>query len=446
MLLNFDYEDKMVPTEKRLGKFDNKGKFVVQGAAARQLGVVDGNEIVVLLSNESCSMLVDGKIFKQGDELPGYEFFVDEDVFTVMNAGDGDKVTAWITLASGQEHISVDTSVVKRNSSEPYKQADSVNGDPTGGTWLLLKTVELAYHPNTSQDVESRRVYIEKVFRDYIGFTEGNDMRVIVETRGSTQEGTVTYPMSSKKITIGEDIVKGLDIDEDGEVAHIWVDTEKIAMANTVQSNDGSNNGEVSVSGTEEAIGDDGELQFSTEARDMNEVKNDVNTGASSGDTSDSGDEGVEIDESAGVEIDESAVVEDGEDGSVIDAAIEEAKKNQDDVSIEYVTDMTPVVLLNDKERLQEEWTGHYMDENGDVLCGIEPVGVVEDYGKEYYTEICTECAQEKPGALDEKDIGTALEQFIGVSFGDEAPYVLSRENAVQLLQLLTELADGSDV
>lgn len=441
MLLNFDYEEKMVPTEKRLGEFDNKGKFVVQGSVARQIGVVDGDEIIVLLSNDSCSMLVGGTILQQGDDLPGYEFFVDEDVFTIMNAGDGEKVTAWITLASGQEHISVDTSVVKRVSPDPYEEADVVNGDPTGGTWLLLKTTELGYQPETNQDVKSRRVYIEKVFRDYIAFTAGCELRVIVETRGNTQEGMITYPNSSNKITIGEDIVKELGITEGGEVAHIWVDTEKIARDNSVQSSNGSVDDESTVTGAEKSHGD-GELQFSTEKRDMAEMKSTATAGQSAVETTPSSDGGEVVD----AESDTEPTGDDGSDGDgggVIDAAIEQAQENQSDVSVEYVTDVTPVVLLNDEERLQEQWTGHYMDENGDVLCGVEPVGVVEDYGKEYYTEVCTECAQEKPGALDESDISTALEQFIGVSFGDEAPYVLSRENAVQLLQLLTELADG---
>jgi hypothetical protein len=99
--------------------------------------------------------------------------------------------------------------------------------------------------------------------------------------------------------------------------------------------------------------------------------------------------------------------------------------------------DLTPVVLLDKDERTQEQWTGHYQKENGDLLCGREYTKAVPDPQRDHYSEVCMDCLQERPGALSEEDITSIFEKITGSEFTDDLPILLDRKKAAEVISVI---------
>lgn len=458
----FNYADKMVPIQKEL-THETKRTYTIAPEEVAELELRDGDSIYGLITNGEYSVLIGQNVYTE-PETNEFKFDVDPDLYTVIGSPITDMVTAWITPTAGQDHIHISSDLVTQ-----FPHDETEEYDPTGGSWLLLKTKELTYEEGDSS-VADRRVYVNKEYRDVLSLYNG-ELTVRIETEsGGVAEGSITMPETSNKITIPEGMASEAGISKTGEDTHVWVSTASLAenykrsQETTSEKTEPTSVSDDAVDSTVESNAESNGLEFSADnsVDDVTEhVETTPETGTDVVDETDSDDEerGVETEDEDTVSVgereteSEDSALDDGSDGgddegsvredSVFTGGVEtvnELRELQETVEREFIPTATPVVILDDEERLQETWTGHYLQEDGELLCGKEYTGIAKDRDGKHYDEVCTECARKKPGALTEKDIGRGLEQFLDISFGTQEPYVLTKEDGAKLLKTIAEL------
>ena len=106
-----------------------------------------GERVLLLVTTGEKSVLATGEVSQSND---GNNITVDSGAFKAIGVSDGQKIDCWVIP---------DEQKIDLNYESGGRELD---GDPTNGSWLLLKMNELALTDSS----EDRRVYINKSFRE----------------------------------------------------------------------------------------------------------------------------------------------------------------------------------------------------------------------------------------------------------------------------------------
>jgi hypothetical protein len=461
MLFNHVDETGLLPVTGMYDDIDKSVSFpVTDELQDAYFKLHAGETVLMLLSNNGKSLLATGET-----DAPETHSISDDDVSNVVqvNAGacdviseNGDTVNAWIVPDEQKRELN--------NVSSDETGRDS-NSDPTGGTWLLLKTEEICRNDKPGV-ISTRRVYINKTLRESVALPCGESVRVLCEVideeTGAVQRtgsGDVSIPDSGKRITIPETVAADAGIGTKNELTAIWLHSEDIASKTSTSSSDAETKQETSKQSRD---GEVGEIAFSTgeddntldavELDETTDTESETMTGVDDRTTASNempqkggnahrfGEGGVEespeqehTEQEQSSEKHSESTPQDVDDEQIQNGEVE----NEEHVEIDYTPSLVPVVLLDDDERTAEEWTGHYMNENEELLCGKTYTTKVKDPERDHYDTVCLECVAAKPGGIKERDIALAIEEFVDFTVGEEAPFVFSREDAANLLQVL---------
>lgn len=428
MLIERIDEKHQMPVSEEFDPEDEYVSLVVSESLQEEYFKLYANEtVIVLLTTGEKSVLATGDV---GESNGRTVVNVDSGACEAIGA-DNNAVDGWIIPNEQKVNLNYDDSHVKNS-----------DNDPTNGSWLLLKTAELAL----SDSSEDRRVYINKAFRERVALPCGKEVQVLCEAIDDNLQsvmdssvGSVNIPESGKRITIPESVVSNAGIGEDETMSVIWLSTKDIATQKQVRRRESGEYADKSSNDGESV----GELNFSVDEGGGEKVEQERSAVTSDTVQSESNGEYEKSDWNGG----SAERFIEGEDDAVDNKNTDQQSERNNNgvgenkrVEIQYTTDVTPVVLLDDDERLDENWTGHYKNENGELLCGKQFSSSIEDTDKEHYDEICIECAMEKPGSIKQRDVADAIKQIAGFSIGEEEPFVLSHEDAAELLSVFKEM------
>lgn len=426
MLFTDVSEAQQMPVTTEFNPEENTVDFPVSDEKQKEYFPVYRDEVMlVLLTTGEKSVLATGSIIETNGENT---VVVEEGACRAIGVKNGDTIDAWVIPGERKLDLNYDDGL-----GETAK-----DNDPTNGSWLLLKTTELAL----TERSEDRRVYINKSFREQVALPHGREVSVLCEVIDGgpesiigSAEGSVSIPESGTRITVPENVVADAGIKDEEQMSAIWLSTADInqQQENTIRETGVDTSG----TGVDDGVG---ELDFSVGERD------EETDGVDDDSSSDGGEDGDSNDE-------EEHPKSDWNGGSaerfVEEDQPQEREKNDESesipvddsagVEVEYTSSVSPVVLLDDDERVAENWTGHYMNSEGELLCGKTFESSIDDPGRDHYDEVCVDCAVAAPGKIKQRDLAEAIESIVGFTIGEEEPFVLSREDAANLLNVLQE-------
>lgn len=251
------------------------------------------------------------------------------------------------------------------------------DNDFTNGTWLYVKTYDLHYKPNEA--LLSGRVHLPAPIRNYIDLNQNTEYTFKATHNTKTDQFTASLIDGGDGVTIPKSTREAIDLSETNRTVDLWLHTPSIVNTDQPDTNN-------SITATKNQ------------------------------------------------DTDKTPPTQEPTTESEITLSL------ADQINPEYNADLTPVVLLDDDERLQEQWTGHYITNDNELLCEKPFTNAVPDPERKHYTEICIECALERPGALPDADLAELLNEYTDISFSPELPFMLDREDAAILLATMEQL------
>lgn len=377
----------------------------IPDALLESVHVTKGEKALVLVSDGEYSTLYEAKALQTSNpHIP-----IDRDKFEAIDVKEGDTITYWVTLPEKLNEISLTEGTVS------FGNNVTGNGkDPTGGTWLLIHDGEFGYSPKNDRVKGDITIY-KHPYRETLRYTHETEF-IIKAVSGDKEITQKVHPYKDRTgITITHDNRDTLNITKTNRNVTVWVDTESIAShtidqigeedtTNGVKETEDSHTDEKPVSKTEDSVNEDKKHTDNTD-------KITVNTPEES-DTN--------------------------RTKSLDDVDISDFMDIDPNTELEMNPDFVPVVLVDTEERTRENWQAHYLTDDDELLCGKEYTDYIKDSKQNYYTDVCHICALKRPGAIPDKDISILLEKFTGLSFSDELPFMIDKQDAAKLLVQLT--------
>jgi len=436
MLFDFDHTTRMTCTSLIIQQahLEENAEITMRVSKydAKKLNLFNDAPLLVLLTNGEESILETPNVVKSL-ETGEYSFTIAQDQLSRLSLSPGDTLTAWVTNKTDIGNISI------RNQPATTSGNSCVGDetDPTGGSWLFVREHTLSYRED--KDAVSGGMHIPaQPFREHITLLSDSEYEFKITHKNQSEIISPTLRDSGAKFTIGLGTRNRLGIDKDERTVCVWIRTDSIVQHHESNTQDSSNDSLANEDSDEAER--TGVSDSSTETLQLLEQP--------SGDDDDSNRVGSEqITEESTVQLD-SINTTNGDVSSDPQSHNENGgikTRTTDEINVEYNSEITPVVILDDDERLQEDWTGHYVDDDGELLCGKTYSNAVKDPEKEHYTSVCEDCALAHIGGITDKDLSELLQKHAGVSVGDSVPFVLDREDAAKLFMRITELKNKLD-
>lgn len=386
MLFNFDHQRKLVSdTATVTGETQS---LAVPETLLNAVSVTENETVLVLVSDGVRSGLYTAETMQNSQLLVP----VEREFFDTLGFETGDTVTYWVTLPDRLDEISVTQGTVAFD--------DEITGDaadPTDGSWLLIYDDELRYRKDT-QSVKGAITLYKDPFRRFLEYTDGQEITTKTVHDDTSVVDTMPMYQTGKGFTIPTSTLRELGVEKTNRDATVWLSTDSLTESPS---------------------------DTPTPVHEEDHASNDEET-QEAGNTSQEPQPTVEMSSTSTEENSQP------EDSHSQDSEVEEIKPDLN-------PDFTAVILLDDDERLQEEWRGHYMKPDGSLVCEKSYTDAVKDPRGKHYTDICVECALDQPGAVPGQDLSLLLSDETGISFNDDLPFMLNRRDAAKLLIQLKE-------
>jgi len=448
MLFDFDHRDKMVAqTIEAQSEIENGDRIdvVIPSNEAKKINLRPGDEVLALATNGEQSLLVTQKPVTHDE---GYVWDIDQELVEQLDPTESGHITIWITVPAKLDEIKIQNDLMF---GEHLITGDE--NDPTGGTQLYIRTRDLRYTENRGV---RGQVKIPAKFRNWLSIDSDSVVRITVHTTQTDDPQTITVDRGlisgGKKITIPKQSREDLNITQGNKMVEVWMHTRSITVDDHPMNLDTEST--ESESDTKEQA-DSNSDSDPDPVSDPSNVDEDVPTNQKTNVYDHASDDGDETEDGSTGSMSESetrAELELKSKEEKTPAGDADSDSLQDKIPVEEISvtaevnpDLTPVVLLDDDERIQEQWTGHYQTDSGELLCGKDFVESVPDPERKHYDKVCLECAAQRPGALTKEDLSGLLEDYTDISFKDELPLILDREDSARLLLILMQ-NDGISV
>lgn len=443
MLLKFDHREKMIgksiAADESLSE-NNSIPVSLKDSEMEEIHFEDGDSILALVVTSTKSLLLTPSPMSVGG---GYTWQISKDKVKYLDSGD-DSLTVWMTNTDKLDDISIDGLAM---------DTDLITGDkedPTGGTDLFIRTRDLTPRNEDKTTFDGMFRIPATPIRNWVNINSDSLEFKFCRTDKSSQPKTSDERkilQDGVKAVVPKQVREELNLSPENHEVAIWTTTSSICSSNESQEEDevGDESEETT---NEEGDGQESAIESQSEGGSDNEETHlsEVSTNgeslveAATERSAEESDQNAAESDTTASETDvetqattESTTTTDTAATSEVGASL----LGEKEIVPEVNSDLTPVVLLDEDERTQENWTGHYQTEDGDLLCDREYTRAIPDPERDHYGEVCQDCLKERPGALSEEDITAIFEHITGSKFTDELPIILDRKKAAEVISVI---------